>query len=70
MNKEQHKTKREKVFINGWECWIDRERQILYEKEGSKNGILYDTDNNYYLRGIHLTKNESKQLLEYLKKGG
>jgi hypothetical protein len=64
----ESKTKREKVFLNGYEYWLDREKQVLYDKEESTNGIHYDTD-GISIWSSHLTKNERQQLLDYIKYG-
>ena len=56
-----NESKREKVFLNGWEYWIDREKMMLYDKEESKQGIS--------LFSSHLTDNEKKQLRYYLRFG-
>lgn len=58
--------KREKIFLNGFEFWLDREKKVLYDKEESKNGIPYD-DNGTSLWSSHLTENERQQLLNYIK---
>lgn len=62
----QVKTKKEKVFINGYEYWIDIEKMVLYDKEESKNGIHYEND-GISIRSSHLTKDERRQLMDYLK---
>ena len=46
-NERLNESKREKIFLNGYEFWLDREKQVLYDKEESKNGIHYDSDNEY-----------------------
>lgn len=57
----ESKSNREKVLINGYEYWVDREKMVLYDKEESNNGIS--------VWSSHLTKDESKQLMDYLKYG-
>jgi hypothetical protein len=65
---KESKSSREKVFLNGYEYWLDREKQVLYDKEESTNGIHYDTD-GISIWSSHLTKNERQQLLDYIKYG-
>jgi hypothetical protein len=60
---------REKVLVNGWEYWIDKEKQVIYPTEVAKNGIVYDSDNGTYIFSNHLTPNERKQILDYIKYG-
>ena len=31
--------KREKIFLNGYEMWLDRDKLMLYDKEYSQHGI-------------------------------
>lgn len=65
-------SKREKVFLNGFEMWLDRERLMLYDKEESKHGTNFDVageGDGIYIFSSHLTKDEKKQLTEYLKYG-
>lgn len=71
MNKYEqfiNESKREKIFLNGYECWLDRENLVLYDKEYSKNGLVFDTD-GISIWSSHLTKDEKRQLLDYLKFG-
>ena len=62
----ENKSNREKVLINGYEYWVDREKMVLYDKEETTNGIHYDTDGTS-VWSSHLTKDERKQLMDYLK---
>ena len=51
----------EKFFLNGYEWWLDREKQFIYDnKESIKGTSIYS---------IHLTKNEKQQVLDYIKYG-
>ena len=43
------------------------EKQVLYDKENSKNGIHYDSDNVSFVFSKDLTKDENRQLLNYIK---
>jgi len=65
---EESKTKREKVFLNGYEYWLNREKLVIYDKEEYKNGIYYYSD-GISIKSNHLTKNEKQQLLDYIKYG-
>ena len=60
---------REKVFINGWEYWIDKVKMVIYPTEVAKNGIVYDTDGGTYVFSNHMTPNERKQVLDFIKYG-
>lgn len=61
---------RGKIFINGWEYWIDVNKRILYDSETSKNGIYFDIYGEHDSIGSsHLTKDEKRQILEYIKYG-
>ena len=55
--------KREKIFLNGYEMWLDRDKLMLYDKEDSQecDGI--------YIFSQHLTKDEKRQLTDYMKYG-
>lgn len=57
------------VFINGWEYWLDKEQQFIYPTEIATNGITYVSDNGTYLFSTHLTPNERKQVLDFIKYG-
>ena len=57
----ESKIKREKVFLNGFEFWLDREKKVLYDKEESTDGIS--------ILSSHMTKNERQQLLDYIEYG-
>jgi hypothetical protein len=59
---------REKIFLNGYEMWLDRDKMMIFDKEDTKNGIHYDTD-GISVWSSHLTKDERKQLMDYLKYG-
>lgn len=64
--------KREKIFLNGYEMWLDRERLMLFDKESSNNGIHFDIageDEGIYIFSQHLTKDEKRQLTNYLRFG-
>ena len=58
--------KREKVFLNGYEYWLDREKQVLYDKEDAINGVYY-SDDGVSIWSSHLTKNERQQLLNHIR---
>ena len=57
---------REKIFLNGYEYWLDKEKMVIYDKESSTKGIHYDTD-GISVWSTHLTKDEKRQLLKYIK---
>lgn len=50
---------RKKVFLNGYEYWLDSEKQVFYDKEESTDGISIWSN--------HVTKDERRQLLDYIK---
>ncbi len=70
--------KREKIFLNGYELWLDKS---LYESsrclaicdnETSKHGIFVDIMGTYphiYASSLHLTNVEKQQLINHLKNG-
>ena len=57
-----NKGKREKVFLNGYEIWLDREKLMLYDKE-------YSAGDGIYIFSQHLTKDERRQILDYMEYG-
>ena len=57
-----NKGKREKVFLNGHEIWLDREKLMLYDKEHSAGDGIY-------IFSQHLTKDERRQILDYMEYG-
>jgi len=62
--------KREKIFLNGYEMWLDRDKLMLYDKEESNNGIHFDMSgegDGISIFSQHLTKDEKRQLLDYIK---
>jgi hypothetical protein len=62
--------KREKIFLNGFEMWLDRDKLMLFDKEDSKNGMHFDVGgegDGIYIFSSHLTKDEKRQLVDYLK---
>jgi hypothetical protein len=64
--------KREKIFLNGYEMWLDREKLMLYDKEDSQHGIGFDVageGDGIYIFSQHLTKDEKRQLTDYMKYG-
>lgn len=68
-------TKREKIFLNGYEIWLDKSLYssrclILCDSETSKHGVYVDIMGSYpniYVSGLHLTKVEKEQLKNHLK---
>jgi len=52
---------REKIFINGYEYWMDRGKNpiMFYDSETATNGISIEY--------VHWTKDEIRQINEYLK---
>ena len=55
MSKEN---KKEKIFINGFEYYLDRENLLIYDKDNSNDGISIYSN--------RLTKNEKEQIKKYL----
>lgn len=67
-----NESKREKIFLNGYEMWLDREKLMLYDKEDSQHGIGFDVageGDGIYIFSQHLTKDEKQQLTDYMKYG-
>jgi hypothetical protein len=63
-------TKREQVFLNGYEYWLDRDKMMIFDKEDTKNGIHFDIageGEGISIFSQHLTKDEKRQLLDYIK---
>jgi hypothetical protein len=54
-------SKKEKIFINGFEYYLDRDNLLIYDKEDSSDGISIYSN--------RLTKNEKDQILDYIKFG-
>lgn len=64
--------KRKKIVLGGYEMWVDVERSILFEKETSMYGVVFDVmgtgDGRWINSYNNLTKEESAELLNYIKK--
>jgi hypothetical protein len=63
---------REKIFLNGYEMWLDRDKMMIFDKEDTKNGIHFDIageGDGISIFSQHLTKDEKRQLLDYIKYG-
>lgn len=66
------KFKREKIFLSGYEMWLDRRygaALLIFDKEDSKHGICVDAMGTYphlYISALDLTKEEKKELADYL----
>ena len=54
-------SKKEKIFINGFEYYLDRDNLLIYNKEDSNDGISIYSN--------RLTKNEKEQILDFIKFG-
>lgn len=52
---------REQIFINGYEYWIDKEKNpiMLYDTVDSNNGISIES--------IHWTRDEKRQIMDFIK---
>jgi len=64
--------KREKIFLNGYEMWLDRDKMMIFDKEDTKNGIHFDIageGDGISIFSQHFTKDEKRQLLDYIKYG-
>lgn len=57
------KGKREKIYVNGFKWWLDREKLMLYEKENST------ANDGTYLFSQYVTKDERRQIINYMKFG-
>lgn len=67
-----NESKREKIYLNGYEMWLDRDKLMIYDKEESKHGIGFDVageNDGIYILSQHLTKDEKRQLLDYMRFG-
>lgn len=72
LNEPTNESKREKIFLNGYEMWLDRDKLMIYDSEVSKNGIHFDVagkGDGIYIHSQHLTKDEKRQISDYLKYG-
>jgi len=64
---------REKIFLNGYEMWIDRKDYpslMLYDSEKSKHGLpvdIHGTGNYIWVSSQHLTTVEKNQLIDQIK---
>ena len=57
-----------KVFLNGYEHYLDKKNQVIYPSEHAINGIHFDlAHDGQTIYSNHLTKNEKEQLKKYLK---
>lgn len=64
------KINREKIFLNGYGMYLDRERSILFPEENSKHGLPFDVmdgGDHIWVSCRYMTENEKKQLVNYLK---
>jgi len=59
----EDKSKREKIFVNGYEYWMDRTKDpiMFYESENSKNGISIES--------VSWTRDEKRQIMDFIKYG-
>lgn len=53
---------REKIHINGYDYWLDKEEEKIYPSELSTNGV-------FFMDSIHVTKDEKRQINNYIKYG-
>jgi len=61
LNETSFQIKREKFSMNGHTWYIDRFREMIYEKPDSENGISIYSN--------HLTRSEKNQIDNYLRFG-
>lgn len=61
-----NESKKEKITLNGYVHYLDREKQIIYDNEDAKNGIHYDIVYDNLVRSSSLSKEEAKELQKYL----
>lgn len=57
-------SKKEKVFINGFEYYLDREKLLIYDNNDNDNN-----EDGMSIYSNHFTKNEREQILDYIKYG-
>jgi len=57
------KTMREQIFINGHIYYLDRNKMKIYENKNSNE------DDGISVYSGHLTKNEKRQIEDYIKYG-
>lgn len=73
MKKHNNKKKmREKIYLNGYEMWLDRNKLMLYDKEHSQHGIGFDVagdGDGIYIFSKYLTENEKRQIIDQMKYG-
>lgn len=72
IEKSVNESKREKIFLNGYEMWLDRDKLMIYDSEISNKGIHFDVageGDGIYIHSQHLTKDEKRQISDYLKYG-
>ena len=68
-------TKREKIFLNGYELWLDKSLYssrcvIICDSETSQHGIYVEIMGTYpyiHASSLHLIKVEKEQLINHLK---
>lgn len=69
-NYNTNESKREKIILNGYENWLDIDKQMIFDKEDSKNGIHFDISGegrNISIRSTDLSSEEKKELLNHIK---
>lgn len=58
---------RQKIQINGYDFWLDKKAMVLYDKEDSKNGLVFDVVCGHHIRCSHMTEFERNELSKYYK---
>jgi hypothetical protein len=62
--------KREKISLGGYEMWLDRKRSILFDKENSRYGTVFDVMGippHIHISALNFTKEEKIELANYIK---
>lgn len=67
-----NESKRQKISLNGYDMWLDKEKSIIFDSENSKNGLHFDVlgeGDKIYIGSHVLSKEEKEELLKYIKNG-
>jgi hypothetical protein len=65
-------SKRQKISLNGYDMWLDKEKSVIFDSENSKHGLHFDVlgeGDNVYIGSHILSDSEKEELLKYIKNG-
>jgi hypothetical protein len=60
---------REEIILNGYEQWLDRDKQVIYDSETARHGLTFDVageGENIYILSSRLSKTEKDELKQIM----